>query len=169
MYLAQVEQRWLGWRWGPSSVVGSVAKWCLRSSLLLCLYSAVFSDSFILDLVPLMAAKWLQEFRVSHLGIEMFKGGHRPFWWGFLKRGNLSWKSLPHVLYLLHGPKVGQLLAPESVSGSGMGVPIDIDYVGPSSWRGNGLSLPKASGTMWRSSRNLTKQGHAKKAEGGDV
>ena len=99
----------------------------------------------------------------------MFRGGDRPFWWGFLKRGNLSWKPLPHVLYLSHGPEVGRLLAPESVSGSGMGVPTGIDYVGPSSWGENGLSLLEASGTMWGSSGNLTRQGHAKKAGGGDV
>lgn len=44
-------------------------------------------------------------------------------------------------------PERGQLSTPKSISGSGMGMPTDTDYAGPSSWRGSGLSLPEAQGS----------------------
>ena len=96
-----------------------------------------------------MAAKWLQQFQVSHLDIAMsrWRMGTIPSGEDFIERGNLTWKPLQQVLHLSYGPELGQLSTPKSISGSGMGTPTDIDYAGPSSWRGSGLSLPEAQGS----------------------
>lgn len=65
---------------------GLVAEWRLRPWFLLCLHLALLSDSCILNLVPLMVVKWLQQVQASHLDMEVSRGsvGTISFGGGFI-------------------------------------------------------------------------------------